>query len=423
MTQKTVILTEIIAPYRIPVFNALAHRDAVDLHVIFLAETDKALRQWRIYTDEIRFSYEVLPSWRWRAGKHSLLVNRGLWSALGAANPQAILCGGYNHPASWEALWWARRRNVRFVLWAESNQRDNRSGRAAVEWLKRYFVSSCNAFVVPGKSSLAYLRTLGAGEPAIFTAPNAVDNTFFASQAEEVKRQPHAFRERFGLPRRFLLFVGRLVPEKGVFDLLHAYAKLGSDLRSEVGLVFAGDGASRKALSEQAKLIDKGTICFPGFVQREELAPAGDPADHDEEDAADDSADTAEHRRDGPRLADHPALEHADAVGGQRVGERGEPERRGEEEVDAEPPGEAEDRTGERPGVVGHRDRGDEQEVGHRVEDTQVREHRRLEDEQGDDDEDESDAAQTHEPMVTRLGARRSGRGTAGPSRSRGRRG
>jgi glycosyltransferase involved in cell wall biosynthesis len=272
MTQKTVILTEIIAPYRIPVFNALAHRDGVDLHVIFLAETDKALRQWRIYTDEIRFSYEVLPSWRWRAGKRSLLVNRGLWSALDAANPQTILCGGYNHPASWEALWWARRRNVRFVLWAESNQRDNRSGRAAVEWLKRYFVSSCNAFVVPGKSSLAYLRTLGVGEQAIFTAPNAVDNTFFASQAEEVRRQPEVFRERFGLPRRFLLFAGRLVPEKGVFDLLQAYAKLGSDLRSEVGLVFAGDGVSRRALSEQAKLIDRGAICFPGFAQREELA-------------------------------------------------------------------------------------------------------------------------------------------------------
>ena len=38
MTRKTVILTEIIAPYRIPVFNALARREDVDLHVMFLAE-------------------------------------------------------------------------------------------------------------------------------------------------------------------------------------------------------------------------------------------------------------------------------------------------------------------------------------------------------------------------------------------------
>ena len=272
MTRKIVILTEIIAPYRIPVFNALAHWDGVDLHVIFLAETDKAVRQWHIYTDEIRFSYEVLPSWRWRAGKHSLLVNRGLWPALDAACPQAIVCGGYNYPASWGSLWWARRRNVRFVLWTESNQRDQRSGRAGVERLKRYFVKSCNAFVVPGKSSFAYLRTFGVSEQVIFTAPNAVDNAFFATQAENAKCHPAAVRERFGLPRRFILFVGRLIPEKGVFDLLEAYAKLESGLRSEVGLVFAGDGVSREELAQQAKRISPGAVCFPGFAQREDLA-------------------------------------------------------------------------------------------------------------------------------------------------------
>jgi len=141
-----------------------------------------------------------------------------------------------------------------------------------VEWLKRYFVSSCNAFVVPGKSSFAYARTLGASEQAIFTAPNAVDNTFFATQAESTRAHANEFQEKLKLPSRFILFVGRLVPEKGVFDLLEAYAKLESSLRSEVGLVFAGDGVSREALAQQAKRISPGVICFPGFAQREELA-------------------------------------------------------------------------------------------------------------------------------------------------------
>jgi glycosyltransferase involved in cell wall biosynthesis len=272
MTRKTVILTEIIAPYRIPVFNALARRAGVDLHVIFLAETDKALRQWRIYTDEIRFSYEVLPSWRWRAGKRSLLVNLGLWSAFNAASPQTILCGGYNYPSSWESLWWARRRSVRFVLWTESNERDRRSGRSAVESLKRYFVRSCDAFVVPGKSSFAYLRTLGASDHVIFTAPNAVDNTFFTTQAAAARVHATEFRHKLKLPLRFILFVGRLVPEKGVFDLLRAYAKLESGLRSEVGLVFAGDGVSKEELVQQARRISPGAVCFPGFAQREDLA-------------------------------------------------------------------------------------------------------------------------------------------------------
>jgi 1,2-diacylglycerol 3-alpha-glucosyltransferase len=272
MAQKIVILTEIIAPYRIPVFNALAHRAGVDLHVIFLAETDKALRQWRVYRDDIRFSYQVLPSWRWCVGKHNLLLNRGLGAALATACPDAVLCGGYNYPASWQLLWWSRRRNVHFVLWAESNERDQRSGRAGVEWLKRYFVKSCNAYVVPGKSSFDYMRTFRVSERSIFIAPNAVDNAFFATEAEHIRAQATEFRERLQLPSRFILFVGRLVREKGIFDLLEAYAKLDSGLRSAVGLVFAGDGVSRDELSERAKRISPGTVCFPGFAQREDLA-------------------------------------------------------------------------------------------------------------------------------------------------------
>ena len=272
MIHRVAILTEIISPYRIPVFNALAKHKGIDLKVIFLAETDPALRQWRVYKDEIRFSYEILPSRRFRAGNAHLLLNAKLSASLQKFSPASIICGGYNYIASWRALMWARRRGVRFVLWSESNAQDARGQRMSVEFLKAHFLKRCDRFVVPGRSAFEYLRSLGSPAESIFTAPNAVDNAFFATQAEKVKCQQEAFRRRFDLPRRFILFVGRLVPEKGVFDLLQAYAKLESDLRSEVGLVFAGDGVSREALSEQAKRIEPGIICFPGFAQREDLA-------------------------------------------------------------------------------------------------------------------------------------------------------
>src|SRR6202034_2214813 len=52
MKRRLVIITEIISPYRIPLFNGLAQDPNVDLHVIFLAETDPNLRQWRGYQEE-----------------------------------------------------------------------------------------------------------------------------------------------------------------------------------------------------------------------------------------------------------------------------------------------------------------------------------------------------------------------------------
>jgi glycosyltransferase involved in cell wall biosynthesis len=269
---RLVILTEIIAPYRIPVFNALSGGPGLDLHVIFLAETNAALRQWRVYKNEIRFSYQVLPSWRWRFGGNDVLINRGLVSALNKVHPQAIICGGYNYAASWSALMWAKRRGVRFVLWSESNRYDARRGSRWVESLKAYFLRRCDGFVVPGKASLEYLSVLGSAEGSISTAPNAVDNDLFARQAEAAQLHAAEFRKKLELPLRFILFVGRLVPEKGVFDLLEAYAKLDHSVRSEVGLVFAGDGVSRRELAEQAKQISPGTVRFPGFAQREDLA-------------------------------------------------------------------------------------------------------------------------------------------------------
>ncbi len=136
MKRRLVILTEIISPYRIPLFNALAQNPEIDLHVIFLAETDPSLRQWQVYKEEIKFSYGVLPSWRKRLGKYNVLLNRGLARALSAAAPDVVLCGGYSYVASWQALRWARAHDVPFLLWSESNLQDFRRGHALVEFLK-----------------------------------------------------------------------------------------------------------------------------------------------------------------------------------------------------------------------------------------------------------------------------------------------
>ncbi len=272
MKRRLVILTEIISPYRIPLFNTLARGGTVDLHVIFLAETDPQLRQWHVHKDEIAFSYQVLASWRKRIGQYNLLLNGGLAPALAAANPDAIICGGYNYLASWQALRWARKHNVPFLLWSESNQQDLRGGHALVEFLKAEFLRRCSGFVVPGVSARDYLRAHKIKSELIFIAPNAVDNGFFAAAADSARQNATQIRERLNLPERYVLFVGRLVPAKGAFDLLSAYAKLDSSLRLRVGLVFVGDGVARPALEAQAAAISPGMIRFSGFAQQEQLA-------------------------------------------------------------------------------------------------------------------------------------------------------
>ena len=272
MKLRLVILTEIISPYRIPLFNALARNPEVDLHVIFLAETDPTLRQWRVYTEEIRFSHQVLRSWRKQVGPYNVLLNRGVGHALDAASPNAILCGGYNYVAYWQTLLWAKSHKVPFLLWSESNQYELRRGHALVEFLKSEFISRCDAFVVPGLWAQEYLRILKVKDELIFTAPNAVDNELFGDAAAKARRNSADCRRDLGLPERYFLFVGRLVREKGVFELVSAYAKLDEKIRSQISLVFVGDGVCREQLQREAASISPGRIQFAGFAHREQLA-------------------------------------------------------------------------------------------------------------------------------------------------------
>lgn len=272
MIPKLVIVTEIIAPYRIPVFNALAQRPELDLHIVFLSENDPTMRQWRVYTDEIEFQYDVLPSWRRRFGKYNVLINRGVLSTLTKLAPDALLCGGYNYLTSWEAAYWARFHRVPLLLWSESTALDKRHGHRPVEFLKAQFLRLCRSFVVPGKSSSTYLKDFGISDHRIFTAPNAVDVTLFSKPANDARRNEFEVRARRSLPSRYFLYVGRLVKAKGVFELLETYAQLDTEIRDKVGLVFVGDGADRPALMERASRIAPGTIQFPGFVHREGLS-------------------------------------------------------------------------------------------------------------------------------------------------------
>ena len=272
MSVRITIVTEIISPYRIPLFNALANCPGIDLRVIFLAETDPTLRQWEVHKEEINFRYRLLRSWRRRIAGYNVLLNWGIADALSETAPDVILFGGYNYPASWQALLWARNRNTPFLLWSESNMQDLRRGHALVELLKREFLRQCSGFVVPGKSAREYLKTFGINENRIFTARNAVDNGYFAAAAAEARADGDKWRAVLHLPERYFLFVGRLVKEKGIFDLLAAYAKLDPSLRQQVGLVFAGDGACRPELEKQAADISPGNIRFTGFAQRERLA-------------------------------------------------------------------------------------------------------------------------------------------------------
>ncbi|HET6398381.1 MAG TPA: glycosyltransferase family 4 protein, partial [Candidatus Thermoplasmatota archaeon] len=108
--------------------------------------------------------------------------------------------------------------------------------------------------------SLAYGRSApslkGIPEEAWRPIPNGIDPTVFHA---DVQSLPH-------LPGPYLLFVGRLVPYKGLDVLLHALARH----KPGMPLVVAGDGPLRTRLEELARRLQVDVIWL-GYVKEEEL--------------------------------------------------------------------------------------------------------------------------------------------------------
>jgi glycosyltransferase involved in cell wall biosynthesis len=107
---------------------------------------------------------------------------------------------------------------------------------------------------------------LGAVNAKIHVIPNGVEVSRF-----KVSSKPQLVETRVSEARKTILYVGRIVREKGIFTLLDALEelrKLGKDVR----LVFVGEGPLKEDLAKEVvrrKLNDRVTLA--GFVDEQKL--------------------------------------------------------------------------------------------------------------------------------------------------------
>ncbi|WP_455720754.1 glycosyltransferase family 4 protein [Agathobacter sp.] len=104
-----------------------------------------------------------------------------------------------------------------------------------------------------------FLKTYGRKTKVI---PNGVSS--------HVKRNAKIISDKYGLNKDdYILFLGRLVPEKGIRYLIEAFKKVETDKK----LVIAGGNSDTCEFEKKMKELAKGDkrIIFTGFVQGEEL--------------------------------------------------------------------------------------------------------------------------------------------------------
>ena len=138
----------------------------------------------------------------------------------------------------------ARGRGIPFVLWT-SLWAHPRTPVHALSWpATRYLYAHADAVVTYGRHVSSYVRRYRDGP--IFEAPQAVSAELFAPVSQAQRSQA---REQLGGGDFVLLFVGRLVREKGVPVLLEAWRAAGLE---NGRLALVGDGPLRKLAGANA---------------------------------------------------------------------------------------------------------------------------------------------------------------------------
>jgi len=267
--RKVMILTNILSPYRIPLFEALASQSDIELDVVLLAEQE-ANRQWRVQMANPSFSCRVLPGVHGFVARRELHLhlNWGVRRAIRRTHPDVLIVSGYDNLAYWLALLWSRVYGIPLVLWFESSLLSAKHRRGIIAGAKRFFVRRADAYVAFGTKAAECLMALGANLKTVFTGPNTVNMEWYRDRSTEVRQGPSFPNLRSSYPEVMLLYVGQLIERKNLTRLLDALGRLADPT---IGLFLVGSGPMEPELRALCHSHGVRNVFFEGFKQQAEL--------------------------------------------------------------------------------------------------------------------------------------------------------
>lgn len=276
--KKLAFVHPFLLHYHFPRMQALAgecHRAGVSLHSIELASY---LDTYRPFFDdrERGFDNVILFPGQGLENVPQSKMWLSLKRMLDELRPDVVFIYGYSLGVMRRAGSWAASHHASLVMISDSNEFDRKRYRI-LELLKSRFVSRVDAAFVGGTSSGLYLHRLGVPQERIVFGYDVIDHSAFLNRSNESKANTQTVLQKWGLPGKYFLYVGRLVKEKNVRVLLDAYTNYARSVGTESvpwSLVICGSGPEEEALRQHVNITagqyGKGVL-FYGLVKQAEI--------------------------------------------------------------------------------------------------------------------------------------------------------
>jgi glycosyltransferase involved in cell wall biosynthesis len=254
---RLVLVTNIPAPYRLPIYTRLGQRPDLDLHVLFCSEREPD-REWNL--GEASFPHTYLPGRVLSYRGRYVHVNQDVWAALSTLRPDVVVTTGFN-PTHLLAYLWSRRHAAAHVPMTDGTLESESVLTPVHRWVRRRVYARSTAFVAASDGGRRLYRSYGVDEAAIFKSHLCADNERFARAGASSAPKSWDF-----------LFCGRFVPTKNPGFALEVAREVAVRLGRRVSLVFVGSGELEAGIrARAASLSDHVEPVFAGFARQEDL--------------------------------------------------------------------------------------------------------------------------------------------------------
>jgi glycosyltransferase involved in cell wall biosynthesis len=235
------LITNYLTPYRLPLYERLARSHGIE--VLCYGGGERYVPSWFADLDR-QLETAPFPARRIHGARDACAAGGSYEAVI------APFAGGAILPAAYAG---ARVRQVPFLLWASVWAQPWSLTHAAALPLTRHIYRRADAVVAYGEHVRRFVASIRGHDEDVFIAPQSVEPELFT---REVGAQEQSeFRAAHGLgSARLVLYVGRLVEEKGVAVLLEAWQLV----RAGATLVVIGDGplAPRAGATKGVKVVE-----------------------------------------------------------------------------------------------------------------------------------------------------------------------
>jgi glycosyltransferase involved in cell wall biosynthesis len=269
--------------YGAPLFRLMARHPKLDFQVAYCSLRGAESAGYDPeFGANVQWDVPLLDGYKWThipnrgSGAEGFFAwrNTGLWNFIRQGNFDAVISHiGYVRATFWIAYLAARSVGIPFIFGTDASSiepRDESTLKLAIKRVIWPAVFSLSGQVLTA-SSAGRDMMIGLGFPAdrVSMTLDTVDNDWWLAQATAINREEARQSLGFALQEKIILFCAKLQPWKRPMDLLHAFA---SAAIPNAKLIFAGDGAQRAELEQQAAALNlSDKVQFLGFVNQSQL--------------------------------------------------------------------------------------------------------------------------------------------------------